>query len=191
MQAQSRDQPVFVADHPWRGRAVKAAIVAAALVLLGWLVAIVIGALGFGSLPGIPFTEGDGNGGSASSAPGHRGAGSALRPGRASISGVKGGAAGARTTAPSGSGAQGATGQSPAGSPSAAAPSQPAPAPTAIPGSGHSNGQGRGAPTTQPQGGRGAPDANPSGRDPGANAKGSNPNAGGANASAIGYQPKG
>jgi hypothetical protein len=190
MQAPSRDQPVFVADHPWRGRAVKAAIAAAALLLLGWLVAIVIGALGFGSLPGIPFAEGDGNGGSASSAPGHPTAGSAP-PGPASPSAVNRGAAGAGTTAAGGAGAQGAAGQSPAGSPSAAAPSPSAPAPTAIPGSGHSNGQGRGAPTTQPQGGRGAPEVNPSGRDPGANAKGSNPNAGGANASAIGYQPKG
>lgn len=49
------ERPVFVADHPWRHRAANAALATAALLLLVWLMAIVAGALGFGSLPALPL----------------------------------------------------------------------------------------------------------------------------------------
>src|SRR5436190_9701769 len=60
--------PVFVAEHPWRGRALRAATAAAALLLSAWLVAIVVGALGFGSLPGVPLSGDVGGGGTSSKA---------------------------------------------------------------------------------------------------------------------------
>ena len=49
------ERPVFVADHPWRHRVANATLVAGALLLLVWLMAIVAGVLGFGNLPALPL----------------------------------------------------------------------------------------------------------------------------------------
>ena len=49
------EQPVFVADHPWRHRIANATLATAALLLLVWLMAIVAGVLGFGDLPALPL----------------------------------------------------------------------------------------------------------------------------------------
>jgi hypothetical protein len=78
----STERPVFVADHPWRPRVVSAAIALVGALLLGWLVAIVMGAVGFGSLPALPFTE---HGKGSSAAIGSRPNSNALRRGAAGV----------------------------------------------------------------------------------------------------------
>jgi len=60
------DRPVFVAEHRRRERAVRAALVLLGALLLAWLVALIAGALGLGSLPPLPVSAG-GDGGSSSS----------------------------------------------------------------------------------------------------------------------------
>src|SRR4051794_7554494 len=67
------EPPIFVADHPWRGRGVRAAVAIGAVLLVAWVVAIVAGALGFGSLPGLPLTGGASQ--AESAAPTHGAAG--------------------------------------------------------------------------------------------------------------------
>jgi hypothetical protein len=52
----STDRPVFVADHRWRQRFVGAAIALVGALLLGWVAAVITGALGFGNLPALSFT---------------------------------------------------------------------------------------------------------------------------------------
>jgi hypothetical protein len=56
------DRPVFVAEHSWRERAVRAALGVLAALLLVWLLALIAGALGFGSLPPLPASGGDDTG---------------------------------------------------------------------------------------------------------------------------------
>src|SRR4051812_9374775 len=53
------ERSVFVAEHPWRRRGVWAAGAVVAMLLAAWLVAIVVGALGFGSLPALPLVPND------------------------------------------------------------------------------------------------------------------------------------
>lgn len=184
-------QPVFVADHGWRQRAVKAGTAAATALLLAWLVAIVIGALGFGSLPNVPFTGEDSDPRGSNGTPSQR----AETPGSQSTSTTNSRTSGSTQSrpgeqqqTPSSSNqtqaAAGTGGSAGGGSTAAASPARSA----TIPGSVKSNGKGRGAPTTQPAGGRGAPTVNPSGTTPGANAHRSNPNVGGANAGGNGGQ---
>jgi hypothetical protein len=60
------DRSVFVAEHGRRERAVRAALVLLGALLLAWLVALIAGALGLGSLPPLPVSGG-GDGGSGSS----------------------------------------------------------------------------------------------------------------------------
>ena len=60
------DRPVFVAEHRRRERAVRAVLVLLGALLLAWLVALIAGALGLGSLPPLPVSGG-GDAGSASS----------------------------------------------------------------------------------------------------------------------------
>jgi hypothetical protein len=61
------DRPVFVAEHRRRERAVRAALVLLGALLLAWLVALIAGALGLGSLPPLPVSgAGDGASGSSS-----------------------------------------------------------------------------------------------------------------------------
>jgi hypothetical protein len=57
--------PVFAAESRWRERTVKAALCVAGILLLIWLVALIGGALGFGSLPLLPVPTVGGGGGSA------------------------------------------------------------------------------------------------------------------------------
>lgn len=185
-------QPVFVAEHAWRGRAVKAAIAAAALLLLAWLVAIVIGAFGFGSLPGVTFAGDDRGGGGvnrAHGAPGSTPQGTGAADAESAPGALPSSGAGSEGTL-AGSGGSGTQDQAPEGGGGSAnsggAAVTPAQVPKTIPGSSKSVGNGRGAPPTKPIGGRGAPDVNPSGRVPGADAGGANPNAGGANADGNG-----
>jgi hypothetical protein len=176
-------RPIFVAEHAWRSHAVKAAIAATALLLLAWLVAIVIGALGFGSLPGVPLTGDDGGGAKRTLGSEPKRAEPATVESASSLAPASGVGVGA---------AQGSTGgavndaqnhrSTGTGGSANSGNATPPQAGSTIPGSSKSNGQGRGAPVTKPTGGRGAPDFNPSGKVPGANAGGSNPNAGGANA---------
>jgi hypothetical protein len=52
------DRPVFAADRRWRQRFVSAGLGLGGALLLGWLVALVAGALGFGRLPALPFAGG-------------------------------------------------------------------------------------------------------------------------------------
>jgi len=52
------DHPVFVTNKPWRGRGVSIAVALTGALLLSWLAAILAGALGFGSLPGVPLAGG-------------------------------------------------------------------------------------------------------------------------------------
>ena len=56
------DRPVFFAEHSWRERAVRAALGLLAALLLVWLLALIAGALGFGSLPPLPASGGDDTG---------------------------------------------------------------------------------------------------------------------------------
>jgi hypothetical protein len=49
------ERPIFLAEGPWRRRAVAAATAAVGALLLVWLVAIVAGALGFGPLGSLPL----------------------------------------------------------------------------------------------------------------------------------------
>jgi hypothetical protein len=67
-QSRRADRPVFVAEHRRRERAVRAALVLLGALLLVWLVALIAGALGLGSLPPLPVSGG-GDGGSGSSSP--------------------------------------------------------------------------------------------------------------------------
>jgi hypothetical protein len=60
------DQPVFVAEHRWRERSVRAVLALLAALLVVWLLALIAGALGLGSLPPLPISTG-GDTGSASS----------------------------------------------------------------------------------------------------------------------------
>jgi hypothetical protein len=60
------DRPVFVAEHSWRERAVRAALGLLVALLLVWLLALVAGVLGFGNLPPLP-ASGNGDTGSAPS----------------------------------------------------------------------------------------------------------------------------
>jgi hypothetical protein len=177
-------RPIFVAEHAWRGHAVKAAIAATALLLLAWLVAIVIGALGFGSLPGVPLTGDDAGGGAKSTLGSQpKRAEPATVESASSLAPASGVGAGQGSTGGAVNGAQNHVSTGTGGSAnSGSANATPPQAGSTIPGSSKSNGQGRGAPVTKPTGGRGAPDVNPTGKVPGANAGGSNPNAGGANA---------
>src|SRR5437763_13892470 len=55
------EAPVFVAEHPWRRRGLRAGVVGSGVLLAAWLLAVVIGALGFTSLPGVPFDRGGGS----------------------------------------------------------------------------------------------------------------------------------
>jgi hypothetical protein len=52
------ERPVFVADHGWRQVLIRATIVLGAVLLAAWLIALVASALGWGNLPGLPFSEG-------------------------------------------------------------------------------------------------------------------------------------
>jgi hypothetical protein len=52
------DLPVFVAEHSWRERAVRAVVGVLVALLLVWLLALIAGALGFGSLPPLPASGG-------------------------------------------------------------------------------------------------------------------------------------
>jgi hypothetical protein len=176
------NRPVFVAEQPWRGRAVRAGVAAAGLLLLGWLVAIVIGALGFGSLPAVAVTSGAEGRGSTSQArtqtPNAKHAESA-----SSVASVR--STTSRSTGSSGQnvGIQSETPNSRGGPGGSVATTQTQTQSAAtIPGSIGSSGNGRGAPTTKPVGVRGAVTTTPSGNRPGDNAHGSNPNADGSNA---------
>lgn len=182
-------RPVFVAEHPWRGRAVIAAAVAVGLLLGAWLLAIVFGALGFGSLPGVPFSGDDSH--HSADAPkakpepvsARTAAAEALHS--AGAPSLKaGGDSGQGQSSGSGGSSDPSAGSSPAAAGvTAAGPAQPA---GTVPGAAKSNGNGRGPPATSPSGGRGAPVATPSGKIVAADAKGANPNAGGANAGGNG-----
>ncbi|HEX8959260.1 MAG TPA: hypothetical protein VF770_05510, partial [Solirubrobacterales bacterium] len=57
-EASIAERAIFVADRPWRQWAVSAAVALAGALLLAWLAVIVAGALGFGSLPTLPFVSG-------------------------------------------------------------------------------------------------------------------------------------
>jgi hypothetical protein len=64
------DRPVFTADRSWRKRSVNVGLGLAGGLLLCWLAALVAGALGFGSLPALPFAdEGSGTASSLESRP--------------------------------------------------------------------------------------------------------------------------
>jgi hypothetical protein len=52
------DRPVFAADRRWRQRSVNAVLGLGGALLVGWLVALIAGALGLGSLPALPLTGG-------------------------------------------------------------------------------------------------------------------------------------
>jgi hypothetical protein len=52
------ERPVFVAERGWRRLLIRATIVFGAGLLAAWLIALVAGALGWGNLPGLPFSAG-------------------------------------------------------------------------------------------------------------------------------------
>jgi hypothetical protein len=52
------DRPVFVADRGFRQALTQATIVLGAALLAGWLIALIVGALGWGRLPGVPYVGG-------------------------------------------------------------------------------------------------------------------------------------
>lgn len=187
------NRQVFVADHAWRQRAVRAGTAAAGALLLGWLVAIVIGGLGFGSLPGLPFAGGGEKERVGAPVqlerpkPSSTGASSAGAPALRRSQQVSGDHGASAAQSP-GSPAQSApgTGGSGGGAPSTNGTSGPPGQGGSVPGSTTSTGNGRGPPAIKPVGGRGAPAVNPSGKVPGANAHGSNLNAGRTNAGGDG-----
>lgn len=50
------ERPVFVSDHGRRHALIRAMIVLGATLIAAWLIALVVGALGWGRLPGVPFS---------------------------------------------------------------------------------------------------------------------------------------
>jgi len=195
------DDPVFVTEHPHRRVLVRAAVISGAVLLVAWLIALVLGALGFGTLPGLPFVGG-GNQAPADSASAPRvpvPASIKAEPARPTAGDSAAAASSANGSEPAsapghaapdtGSGAaspgSGAPSSSPSGgSASPASPTTVAPTNGGSGGTGSSNG--RGAPAEKPVGGRGAPSVNPAGHAPGGNAHGANPNAAASAAAAGG-----
>jgi len=192
------EPPIFVADDPWRGRAVRAAGAIGAVLLATWVVAIVAGALGFGSLPGVPLTGGGSPVKSAPATTGAAGGASAAKSGSGAAGrpGVAPAADAARTTSTGTAPGSKSGAQSPAAGPAtggtgtvagqgtggtATAPTPPSS--TTAPGNGSAS-----APTAS---GGGPPTATPSGNTPATNAHGANPNADGANAVAGTYSSAG
>jgi len=193
------ETPVFVAEHPWRRRTLRAAVAAGGALLLAWLVAVVIGALGFGSLPAVPFGSNDVQPKTASeqsakpAAPTHvakQHSSAAAQPNGSKENRANG--PGSRSTSKSGS-ATGGSGSATGGSGSATGGHHAAAttSPTVSPGTSGSgavnahganpNAGGTNAGGNSATAGGGKPTSTPSGTAPGAYAHGANPNAGGAN----------
>jgi hypothetical protein len=196
------ETPVFVAEHPWRRRALGAAVAAGGALLLAWLVAVVIGALGFGSLPAVPFGNDDQSKTASEqsakpAAPTHvakkHSSSAAAQPNGSKENRANG--SGSRSSSQSGS-ATGGSGSATGGSGSATGGSGGHHAaatisPTVSPGTSGSgavnahganpNAGGTNAGGNSATAGGGKPTSTPSGTAPGAYAHGANPNAGGAN----------
>ena len=188
------ERPVFVADHGRRHALIRAMIFLGAALIAAWLIALVAGALGWGNLPGVPFSEGSDHGKpatSASQAKSAREQAAAQRQGTSSpankvmIPSTAGGRAssgssllaphrsqsaiGASST-PAGSGASAGTGSQQ--SPGLTGPSNPG---TTTPSNGAGRGPGKGGSTLPHESGQ--PDQTPNGNVPAQNANGGNPNA--------------
>jgi hypothetical protein len=141
------ERPVFVADRGWRHLLVRAMIVLGAALIAAWLIALVAGALGWGNLPGLPFSEGAGHGQSG-------GASSQARPAAETTAAQKG---------PSGV-ANRAISPSAAGSPTSSrspGPSLPAPVESRSPNGALSTPTKTGAGSQSPAGSSSPPAAGP------------------------------
>lgn len=186
-----RERPVFVADHGRRQALMRAMIVLGAVLIAAWLIALVAGALGWGNLPGVPFSAGSDHGQPATSAsqegpakeraaaqvvsPSSTGGRASSGPSRSSLPAPHGSRspAGALAT-PAGSGASAGTGsrQSPG---STGGPPNPG-ATTPGNGTGSEPGNRGSAPSTLPHE-NGQPALTPNGNVPAQDAHGGNPNA--------------
>ncbi len=198
------ERPVFVADHGRRHALIRAMVVLGAALIAAWLIALVAGALGWGNLPGVPFSKGSDHGQPATSAsqekpateqaatqrqgtssPANQAVSPSSAGGRASP-----GPSGSASPAPHGSQSPAGALSTPAGSgASAGAGTQRSPGSRGSPpnpgtttpsngaGSGPGNGGGGSAhPSTTPRQ-SGQPALTPSGNVPAQDAYGGNPNA--------------
>lgn len=170
-----REHPVFVADHGRRKALMRAMTVLGAVLIAAWLIALVAGALGWGNLPGVPFSAGSDHGQPATSASQERPAKERAAAQVVSPSSAGGRAfSGSSLLAPHGSGASAGTGsrQSPG---LTGGPPNPG---TTTPRNGTGSGPGnRGsAPSTLPHE-NGQPALTPNGNVPAQDAHGGNPKA--------------
>jgi hypothetical protein len=190
------ERSVFVAEHPRRQAAVRAAVGFAVVVLIAWLIALVAGVTGFGDLPLVPGGDRAEREGAAQPAPTPNatearnaptsgdGSSAATSPRTEPGAGEGVSESGQAATPPSTGNVTGTSPTPASGSVGAAA--EPAPgAGSQTPNTATGNGPGPPAAS----GGPGRPDVTPSGNVPGGNAHGANPNAGGGNPNAGGGNP--
>lgn len=192
--------PVFVTERPHRRVVMRAAVISGAMLILAWLIALILGALGFSTLPGLSLAGGSdpapagttsaprtGPAGSTNYAPAVRaGAKPTARggpPARSAARDPKSTSASMGTASGSdaASGGSGSTSGSAAGGATSYGPGTTGDSAsggsTGTGSASDSAGNGRGAPTEAPSGGRGAPDTNPVGQVTDGNAHALNPNA--------------
>jgi hypothetical protein len=178
------ETPVFVAEHPRRKRALHAAVATGGALLLAWLVAVVIGALGFGSLPGVPFGSNDDQPQTASEHSAKpAGPGAKKHPSSSAAAQANGSKRNGTNGSGSGSGSKSSSAT--AGHHGTATASPPVSIGTSNAHGANPYAGGANAGGISATAGGAKPTSTPSGTAPGAYAHGANPNAGGANRSDI------